>query len=428
MTEPLVLTADHGAVRVLTLNRPAARNALSRDLIRATYTALTEADADESVRAVVLTGADPAFCAGVDLKEAQRDGLKYFEEFRSQSCIAAVAKMRTPIIGAINGATFTGGLEMALGCDFLVASERAVFADTHARVGILPGGGMTARLPQVVGLAMARRLSMTGEVVDAARAERIGLVTEVVAHERLLDRALELAGQIAEVPGPTMLGLKEIYTTGAAAVVDPALAAEEKIAFAQHRDFEGLGDQFRAVSERNKRQIESYAKRERVERVARPDLLRRLLRISDRPGFDVEHPGELLHWLVGGPARIAVGGERPPGCAHFARHGLGRGRGAIERRADRANPACRTPAGSRSCVPPRSARRRNRIRRDTWCRRRRRVPARCAASASGGRNRSTPVRIAHRGRLAGAPPDRPARHRASAATSSAPVPPRPARR
>ena len=86
-----MLTADHGAVRVLTLNRPQARNALSRDLIRACYAALTAADADESVRAVVLTGADPAFCAGVDLKEAARDGLSYFEEFRSQSCIAAVA-------------------------------------------------------------------------------------------------------------------------------------------------------------------------------------------------------------------------------------------------------------------------------------------------------------------------------------------------
>src|SRR6201990_635473 len=96
-TQPLVLIADHGPVRVLTLNRPAASNAWSGDLIRAASTALTEADADESVRAVVLTGADPAFCAGVDLKEAQRDGLTYFEEFRSQSCIAAVAKMRTPI-------------------------------------------------------------------------------------------------------------------------------------------------------------------------------------------------------------------------------------------------------------------------------------------------------------------------------------------
>ncbi len=93
---------------------------------------------------------------------------------------------------------------------------------------------------------------MTGEVVDAARAERIGLVTEVVAHDRLLDRALELAHADRRGAGPVMAGLKEIYTTGAAAVIDPALAAEEKIAFAQHRDFEGLGDQFRAVSERNK--------------------------------------------------------------------------------------------------------------------------------------------------------------------------------
>jgi enoyl-CoA hydratase/carnithine racemase len=108
--------------------------------------------------------------------------------------------MRTPTIGAINGATFTGGLELALGCDFLIASERAVFADTHALVGILPGGGMTARLPNVVGSAMARRMSMTGEVVDAARAERIGLITEVVAHDRLLDRALELATQSPTYP------------------------------------------------------------------------------------------------------------------------------------------------------------------------------------------------------------------------------------
>lgn len=251
----VVLRTDHGAVRLLTLNRPESRNALNRALVRSLYAELKSADADDAVRAVVLTGTDPAFCAGVDLKEAARDGLKYFEEFRSQSCITAVREMLTPIIGAINGATFTGGLEIALGCDFLVASTRAVFADTHARVGILPGGGMTARLPQVVGLSMARRLSMTGEVIDAARAERIGLVTEVVEHSELLDRALGLAAQIAEVPGPTMLGLKQIYTEGAAPVIDSALGAEARIAYAQHRDFEDLGEQFRVVSERNKSQI-----------------------------------------------------------------------------------------------------------------------------------------------------------------------------
>jgi enoyl-CoA hydratase len=254
--DALVSTLDLAGVRVLTMNRPAARNALNRGLIRGLYAALKSADSDESVHAVVLTGADPAFCTGVDLKEAARDGLKYFAEFKSNSCISAVAEMRTPTIGAINGATFTGGLELALGCDFLIASERAVFADTHARVGILPGGGMTARLPQVVGAAMARRMSMTGEVVDAARAERIGLVTEVTSHAGLLDRAVELATQIAEVPKPTMLGLKEIYVTGARPVIDPALAAEDVIAGAQEHDLAGLGEQFAAVSERNKRQLD----------------------------------------------------------------------------------------------------------------------------------------------------------------------------
>jgi enoyl-CoA hydratase/carnithine racemase len=254
MSDPVICT-DHGPVRTLTMNRPEARNALNRDLIRALYAALKDADADDGVRAVVLTGTDPAFCAGVDLKEAARDGMAYFAEFKTESCIAAVAEMRTPIIGAINGATFTGGLEVALGCDFLIASERAVFADTHARVGILPGGGMTARLPQVVGAAMARRLSMTGEVVDAARAERIGLVTEVVAHDALMARAVELASQVAEVPGPIMLGLKEIYVRGASAVVDPALAAEGDIAGSQERDFAGLGQRFDDVSARNKSQI-----------------------------------------------------------------------------------------------------------------------------------------------------------------------------
>jgi enoyl-CoA hydratase len=256
-TDPLVLTADHGSVRVLTMNRPAARNALSRELTSVLYAALTDADADDAVLTVVLTGTDPAFCAGVDLKEAQRDGMAYFDTFQSKSCISAVAEMRTPIVGAINGATFTGGLEMAIGCDFLVASERAVFADTHARVGILPAGGMTARLPKLVGAAMARRLSMTGEVIDAARAERIGLVTEVVPHDRLLDRAVELAGQIAEVPGPIMAGLKEIYVTGSAPVIDPALAAEKAIAGAHVRDFAGLGERYRAVADRNRRQIDS---------------------------------------------------------------------------------------------------------------------------------------------------------------------------
>ncbi|MCW2622527.1 MAG: Enoyl-CoA hydratase/isomerase, partial [Frankiales bacterium] len=199
----VLLSTDLDGVRLLTLNRPDARNALSVELVHALYDALGAADEDESVRAVVLTGADPAFCAGIDLKAVGQDGAGYLALLHEVDCIGRVGLMRTPVVGAINGATFTGGLEVALGCDFLVASERAVFADTHARVGVLPFGGMTARLPQVVGVARARRMSMTGEILDARRAEQVGLVTEVVAHEQLLPRALQLAAQIAEVPRKT---------------------------------------------------------------------------------------------------------------------------------------------------------------------------------------------------------------------------------
>jgi enoyl-CoA hydratase/carnithine racemase len=224
-----LLVADVGAVRVLTLNRPQARNALSGELITALYRALLAVDVDESVRAVVLTGADPAFCAGVDLKQAAREGAAYFGRFDRENCIGQVALVRTPVIGAVNGAAFTGGLEIALGCDFLIASERAVFADTHVRVGVLPGGGLTARLPRLVGSAQARRMSMTGEVVDAARAERIGLVTEVVPADRLRDRAVALATAIAEVPAAPMAALKRIYTESTTSQIGPALEIETAV-------------------------------------------------------------------------------------------------------------------------------------------------------------------------------------------------------
>jgi hypothetical protein len=143
------------------MNRPKWRNALSTGLISALHAALIDADRDASVRAVVPTGAGPAFCAGLDLKQLQRDGSAYFERLHAENCITKVAQLSKPVLGVINGPAITGGMEMALGCDFLVASDQAVFADTHARVGILPGAGMTARLPHLVGAGMARRLSMT---------------------------------------------------------------------------------------------------------------------------------------------------------------------------------------------------------------------------------------------------------------------------
>jgi enoyl-CoA hydratase/carnithine racemase len=254
-----VIVDDVDCVRVLTLNRPEARNALDGALISALYQALVAADAEPAVGAVVLTGADPAFCAGVDLKEAARDREAYFDKHRAEPCIPQVARMATPVIGAVNGATFTGGLELALGCDFLIASERAVFADTHARVGILPGGGLTARLPPLVGPAWARRMSFTGEVIDAAQALRIGLVTEVVAHDRLVDRAVELAAMAAEVPPGTMRALKSVYVSGTAGAIDAALAAEQAAAAAHRPDLALLEQRRAAVTERNRRQVRPAA-------------------------------------------------------------------------------------------------------------------------------------------------------------------------
>jgi enoyl-CoA hydratase len=249
----VLLVEDAGPVRVLTLNRPGARNALSGELISALHRGLRAADDDPAVRAVVLTGADPAFCAGVDLKQAFAEGAAYFARYREEDCIGQVGRMRKPVVGAVNGAAFTGGLEIALGCDFLIASERAVFADTHARVGVLPGGGMTARLPTLVGQGWARRMSLTGDPVPAALAERIGLVTEVVAHERLRERAVGLAAAAAEVPPQVLQPVKRMYVEGSG--VAAALDVERGIAGSHTTDHAGLEARRLAVLARNRSRI-----------------------------------------------------------------------------------------------------------------------------------------------------------------------------
>jgi enoyl-CoA hydratase/carnithine racemase len=237
------------------MNRPQSRNALSGELIKSLYETFIESDDDVSVGAIVLTGADPSFCAGVDLKEAAREGKNYFQLHRQYPAIKQVAQMKTPIIGAINGPTFTGGLEMALGCDFLIASERAAFADTHASVGILPGGGMTARLPNLVGQAKARQMSLTGEVVNASEALRIGLVTEVVSHERLIPRALEIASAVCESPTEIVRAVKRIYVAANEASLRHALTTEKVSSQASRPDGELLDMRRRSVSVRNREQL-----------------------------------------------------------------------------------------------------------------------------------------------------------------------------
>lgn len=189
MTDDVLLIDTAERVRTLTLNRPQSRNALSAALRDRFFAALAQAESDDAVDVVILTGADPVFCAGLDLKElGERSALPDISP--------RWPAMSKPVIGAINGAAVTGGLELALYCDILIASERARFADTHARVGLLPTWGLSVRLPQKVGVGMARRMSLTGDYVSADDALRAGLVTEVVPHEELLPAARQVAESI----------------------------------------------------------------------------------------------------------------------------------------------------------------------------------------------------------------------------------------
>jgi len=169
----ILLTETADRVRTITLNRPAARNALSSALRREFFAALRDAESDDAVDVVIVTGADPVFCAGLDLKELG-------DTTELPDISPKWPPMSTPVIGAINGAAVTGGVELALYCDILIASERARFADTHARVGLLPTWGLSVRLPQKVGVGMARRMSLTGDYLSATEAKDYGLVDDIL--------------------------------------------------------------------------------------------------------------------------------------------------------------------------------------------------------------------------------------------------------
>ncbi len=199
IAEGLVLVDIADRIGTVTLNRPAARNALSSELLRALGQAMADVDGNAEVDVIILTGADPAFCAGLDLKELGSSGRNLGATTDSTPGEPARpwATLRKPLIGAINGVAVTGGFELALLCDFLVASERASFGDTHARVGILPGWGLSVLLPQAVGVRRAIEMSLTGNFMRAEEALAFGLVNHVVAHADLIPAARRLAGDIA---------------------------------------------------------------------------------------------------------------------------------------------------------------------------------------------------------------------------------------
>ena len=228
----MLIVERTGPIAIVTLNRPEAMNALSKALRAALYAAMVELDADDAVSVVILTGAgERAFTAGLDLKELGSDP-KAMSAANAQggeaNPVRAVELCRKPVIGAINGVAITGGFELALACDVLIASENARFADTHARVGIMPGWGLSQKLSRVVGPYRAKELSLTGNFLDAATAADWGLVNRVVPAADLLPTALRLAADMASIPVETLAFYKALIDEGYGRTLREGLALEHE--------------------------------------------------------------------------------------------------------------------------------------------------------------------------------------------------------
>lgn len=204
-----VLVSMNDGIATVTLNRPEVRNAIDGPLRTGLRAVLKDLEDDAAAEVVILTGADPAFCAGLDLRELGRNDQRLVGTEAAGST-RPFPVMTKPVIGAVNGAAITGGFELALNCDFLVASERAVFADTHARVGVMPGWGLTPLLTDAVGVRRAREISLTGNFVSAEEALTWGLVNRVVPHHELLATATALA---ADIVGNDRTGVQRMLAT-----------------------------------------------------------------------------------------------------------------------------------------------------------------------------------------------------------------------
>ena len=189
-------------------------NALSRPMRQALIAVLETLDQDDSVRAVVLTGNGRAFCAGLDLKEIEQEGISPDDLGTNARFVELMRDFTRPIIGAINGFAITGGFELALACDFMIAGESAKFADTHGRVGVIPGWGLSQKLPRMIGVQRAKEISFTGNFIDAHKAERWGLVNQVVADAQLIPTALKLAQDMASCIPETLHEIKRLIDYG----------------------------------------------------------------------------------------------------------------------------------------------------------------------------------------------------------------------
>ena len=252
LAESQLPCVDDEGVRTITFNRPEAKNAMSMAMRERFCALLSEAEQAPDIRAVIVTAVDPVFTAGVDFKEASTGNFaRKWNAFDAQFAVnpgKALRAMTKPVICAVNGACVSGGLEVALSSSFIVASERARFADTHARLGVIATWGLTALLPRAVGIRKAREMSVTGNFVSAEEALRIGLVNHVVSHDELGSFAHKLASDV-----PALGSIQEImrlYMRGEGLSLADALALEAEHTVRRTFDAKSFGELGTATAKR----------------------------------------------------------------------------------------------------------------------------------------------------------------------------------
>ena len=230
MTDTTILTERRGHVLIVTINRPEARNAVNAAVHIGIGTALEEAENDSEIRAVVITGAgDKSFCAGADLVALSRgESLQPDDPAQQAWGFAGMVShpISKPVIAAVNGVAITGGFELALACGILVASTTARFADTHQRVGVIPGWGLSQKLSRIVGPSRAKEMAFSGRFVSAEQASQWGLVSRAVPPEALMADVMTLAGEIAEVPAAFLADYKRLVDEGYGMPFAEAMALE----------------------------------------------------------------------------------------------------------------------------------------------------------------------------------------------------------
>jgi len=230
MTYETILVETKGRVALITLNRPKMLNALSTLLIAELVAALEAIEADDKIGVVVLTGSEKAFAAGADIKEMQPLGFVDAYLRDQAAALERVAQMRKPIIAAVAGYCLGGGCELAMLCDFIIAADTAKFGQPEIGLGIIPGMGGTQRLPRAIGKAKAMEMILTGRMMDAAEAERCGLVSRIVPADQLLDEAIRTAETIASHPRPMVMLTKEAVNRSYETTLSEGIRFERRVA------------------------------------------------------------------------------------------------------------------------------------------------------------------------------------------------------